>query len=133
MNKVTLLGRLCGDPELKHTPAGNTVVNFSLATNKTWKNKDGEKQEKAEFHRIVCWQKTAEVIDQYFSKGDLMLLEGEIQTREWKDKDDNRRWTTEILLQNFHFVGSGSKKENSSTTTQEMPADANFSSDDIPF
>ena len=105
VNKAILVGNLGRDPEMRHTPNGQAVVNFTLATSETWTDKSGERQERTEWHRIVVWGKTAEMCNQYLSKGRTVYVEGRIQTREWEDKDGNKRYTTEINAQNVNFIG----------------------------
>ena len=96
VNKVILLGRLGQDPELKYTPTGMAVCNFSLATSEKWKDKAGQDQERTEWHRVVVWGKIAELCNQYLAKGRQAYLEGSLQTRSWDDKDGNKRYTTII-------------------------------------
>ena len=105
VNKAILVGNLGRDPELRHTPNGQAVVNFTLATSETWTDKSGERQERTEWHRIVVWGRTAEMCNQYLSKGRTVYVEGRIQTREWEDKEGNKRYTTEINAQNVNFIG----------------------------
>ena len=105
VNKAILVGNLGRDPELRHTPNGQAVVNFTLATSETWTDKSGERQERTEWHRIVVWGKTAEMCNQYLSKGRTVYVEGRIQTREWEDKDGNKRYTTEINANTVNFIG----------------------------
>ena len=105
VNKAILVGNLGRDPELRHTPNGQAVVNFTLATSETWTDKSGERQERTEWHRIVVWGKTAEMCNQYLSKGRTVYVEGRIQTREWEDKDGNKRYTTEINASTVNFIG----------------------------
>jgi single-strand DNA-binding protein len=101
LNKVELIGRLGKDPEVKNLTNG-AVANFSIATSDIWKDRDGEKQEKTEWHNIVVWnEKTIEFIEKYLKKGDLVRIEGKIQTRKWKDKDENERYSTEIVIPKF--------------------------------
>lgn len=97
LNKVFLVGRVASDIEMKTTPSGQSVCTFSLATNRTWKGKDGQKQEESQFHRVVLWQKLAEIASQFLSKGSLVLIEGRIQNRSWEDKSGVKRYTTEIV------------------------------------
>jgi single-strand DNA-binding protein len=97
LNKVFLIGRVATDIEMKTTPSGQSVCAFSLATNRTWKGKDGQKQEESQFHRIVLWQKLAEIASQFLTKGSLVLIEGRIQNRSWDDKNGVKRYTTEII------------------------------------
>lgn len=104
VNKVTLVGRLTADPEVRSTPTGQTVTNFSLATTTSWKDQGGEKKEKTEFHNIVAWAKRGEVIGQYCVKGQELYVEGRLETRNWDDKDSGKKmYRTEVLLENFEF------------------------------
>ena len=105
VNKVILIGRLGRDPELRYTQGGQAVANFTLATNERFANKSGEQQERTEWHRIVAWGKTAELSAQYLSKGRSVYIEGRLQTREWEDKEGQKRSTTEIVAQNVTFLG----------------------------
>ena len=102
LNKVLLYGNLTRDPELKSLPSGQAVSSFSMATNRKWKNKDGSSQEKAEFHNIVAFGKTAELICQYMTKGSGLFVEGRLQTRSW-DKDGTKHYMTEIVVENMQF------------------------------
>lgn len=104
VNKVILMGRLGQDPETKHLN-DTSVTNFSVATSETWKGKDGEKQEKTEWSRCVAWGKTGEFIQKYFSKGNMIFLEGKMETRNWEDKDGNKRYTTEVKVFKAEFTG----------------------------
>jgi single-strand DNA-binding protein len=106
VNKVILVGRLGRDPEIRYTQGGQAVANFTVATNERWLGKDGERQERTEWHRIVVWGKQAETCSEYLSKGRQVYLEGRLQTREWEDKDGNKRWTTEIVATTVQFLGS---------------------------
>jgi single-strand DNA-binding protein len=97
LNKVFLIGRVASDIEMRTTPSGQSVCTFSLATNRTWKNKEGQKQEESQFHRVVLWQKLAEIASQFLTKGSLVMIEGRIQNRSWDDKTGVKRYTTEII------------------------------------
>ncbi|MCI0422481.1 MAG: single-stranded DNA-binding protein, partial [Acidobacteria bacterium] len=105
VNQVTLVGRLGKDPELKYTQGGDAVANFSVATDETWKDKSGEKQQRTEWHNIVAWKKLAEICGQYLRKGSQVLIQGRLQTRKWEDKDGNTRYTTEIVASNLVMLG----------------------------
>ena len=105
VNKVILIGNLGRDPELRYTQSGQAVVNFTLATSENWTDKSGEKVERTEWHRIVVWGRVGELCAQYLSKGRTVYIEGRIQTREWEDKDGNKRFTTEINAQTVQFLG----------------------------
>jgi len=97
LNKVFILGRLTADPQLRATSAGQPVGSFSVATNRVWTNKAGQKQEGTEFHNIVVWGKQAEIASRFLTKGSLVLVEGRLQTRSWEDKQGQQRKTTEIV------------------------------------
>ncbi|HBH10473.1 MAG TPA: single-stranded DNA-binding protein [Gammaproteobacteria bacterium] len=106
LNKATLIGRLGNDPEVRYSSNGNAMCNFSIATNETWRDKDsGEKQERTEWHRVVCYGRLAEVAGEYLTKGKEIYVEGRIQTRKWEDKEGIERYTTEIVTSNFQFLG----------------------------
>ncbi|MCA9501464.1 MAG: single-stranded DNA-binding protein [Spirochaetaceae bacterium] len=105
VNKAILVGNLGRDPELRQTPNGQSVCNFTLATSETWTDRNGERVERTEWHRIVAWGKTGEMCAQYLSKGRTVYVEGRIQTREWEDKDGNKRYTTEINANTVNFIG----------------------------
>ena len=106
LNKVMLMGNLGRDPELRYTQSNQAVANFSIATSETWKDKGGEKQERTEWHKITVWGKQAESCANYLRKGRPVLVEGKLQTREWEDKDGNKRFTTEIVAERVLFLGS---------------------------
>ena len=106
VNKVILIGNLGRDPELRYTQNGQAVVNFSLATSENWTDKgSGEKVERTEWHRIVAWGRTGELCAQYLSKGRTVYIEGRLQTRDWEDREGNKRSTTEINAQTVQFLG----------------------------
>ena len=106
LNKVTLIGNLTRDPELRYTPQGTAVCTFGLATNRQWTTESGEKREEADFHRIVSWNKLAELCAQLLTKGRKTYVEGRIQTRSWTAKDGTQRTTTEIVLSNMIILDS---------------------------
>ena len=105
VNKVILVGRLGRDPETRYTGSGQAVANFSLATDETYKDKNGERQKRTVWHKIVVWGKQAEIAQQYLKKGSLIFLEGRIQNREWQDKEGQKRTSFEIVCQNFRMLG----------------------------
>ena len=111
VNRVTLIGNLGRDPELRYTQSGQAVTNFSVATNEKWKDKDGQLQERTEWHRINVWGKSAENCAQYLSKGRSVYIEGRLQTRDWEDREGNKRQTTEVVAQRVQFLGGGKKAE----------------------
>ena len=100
LNKAQIIGNVTRDPELKQIPGGQTVVSFSVATNFTWKDQAGQKQERVEFHNIVAWRKLAEIVGQYVKKGTKVYVEGRIQTRDWEGEDGVKRYRTEIVADN---------------------------------
>ena len=115
LNKATIIGNLTRDPELKALPSGQKVASFSIATNRTWKDNNGAKQEAVEYHNVIAFGKQAEVIAQYCTKGSQLLVEGRIQTRSW-EKDEIKHYRTEIVVENFQF---GSKPSDSKPTRAE--------------
>ncbi|MGD2038607.1 MAG: single-stranded DNA-binding protein [Desulfobacterales bacterium] len=140
INKAILIGRLGSDPEVRYTPSGAAVANFSIATSEEWKDKDtGEKKERTEWHRIVAWRKLGEICGEYLEKGRQVYVEGRIQTRSWEDRDGNKRYTTEIVATDVQFLGgrdagAGTSAAGGKTASEfqggpiQAPED-----DDIPF
>jgi len=106
INKVLLIGRLGADPEVRYTTDGTMVTTFRLATDLQWKDKNGEKVQRTEWHRIVTYRKLAEICGSFLSKGKLVYIEGRIQSRSWEDKDGNKRTTTEIVATNMQMLDS---------------------------
>jgi single-strand DNA-binding protein len=109
VNKVILVGRLGRDPETRFTGGGQAVANFSVATDETYKDKNGERQKRTEWHKIVVWGKQAEIAQQYLKKGSLIFIEGRIQSREWQDKEGQKRTSFEIVASNFRMLGGRSE------------------------
>jgi single-strand DNA-binding protein len=105
VNKVILVGRLGRDPETRYTGGGQAVANFSVATDETYRDKNGERQKRTEWHKIVVWGKQAEIAQQYLKKGSLIFIEGRIQSREWQDKEGQKRTSFEIVATNFRMLG----------------------------
>jgi len=105
VNKVILVGRLGRDPEVRYTSSGQAVANFSMATDETYKDRAGERQKRTEWHKIVVWGKQAEIAQKYLKKGSLIYLEGRIQTREYTDRDQNKRTSFEIVCNTFRMLG----------------------------
>ncbi|MCH7574122.1 MAG: single-stranded DNA-binding protein [Candidatus Marinimicrobia bacterium] len=131
VNKVILVGHIGGDPEVKYTPSGTAVVNLTLATNEVRRDKEGNDVETTEWHRLVVWGKQAEFAGNYVKKGQLLFVEGRLQTRKWEDRNGVERRTTEVVTENLTMLGS--KKGGS-----DPPAEADASTqppddDDIPF
>ena len=159
VNKVILVGRLGQNPEVRYTPSGAAVANFSLATDDNWVDKSGQRQEKTEWHRIVVWGKIAENCGKYLSKGRQVYIEGRLQTRQWQDKEGQTKYTTEVQAQIVQFLGSNgdrSGRDAGPSTSQDygmgggtpsanaggqagpsyrsqMPSEPFFTEDDIPF
>lgn len=115
LNKVFLIGNLTRDPELRYTPSGTAVCTFGMATNRQWVTESGEKKEDAEFHRIVAWQKLAEICGKYLQKGKKVFIEGRIQTRSWTGQDGQQRTTTEIVIDNMMML-DGTRREGDEET-----------------
>jgi single-strand DNA-binding protein len=105
VNKVILVGRLGRDPETRFTSGGQAVANFSVATDESYKDRNGERQKRTEWHKIVVWGKQAEIAQQYLKKGSLVFIEGRIQSREWQDKEGQKRTSFEIVASNFRMLG----------------------------
>jgi single-strand DNA-binding protein len=105
VNKVILVGRLGRDPETRYTSGGQAVANFSVATDESYKDRNGERQKRTEWHKIVVWGKQAEIAQQYLKKGSLVFIEGRIQSREWQDKEGQKRTSFEIVANNFRMLG----------------------------
>ena len=108
VNKVTILGNLGDDPELRETNSGSSVCQLSVATNERWKDKDGNSQERTEWHRVIVWGKQGESCAKYLEKGRSVYVEGRIQTRSWEDDDGNKRYVTEIVASDVQFLSGGS-------------------------
>lgn len=133
VNKVILVGNLGKDPELRYTPSGQAVATFSLATNRKWKDKEGQAQDQTEWHNIVTWGRQAEIAKEYLKKGSPLYLEGRIQYRSYNDRDGNKRYVTEIVAQNLQMLGrKGAEGAAEAPEEVEMEAPP-ASEDDIPF
>ena len=156
VNKVILVGRLGRDPETRYTGSGQAVANFSLATDETYKDRNGERQKRTEWHKIVVWGKQAEIAQQYLKKGSLIYVEGRIQSREWQDKEGQKRTSFDIVANNFRMLGGraesaaaagggmgGGTSRTGDEFDQSAPAEENsgggatsgpeISDEDIPF
>ncbi len=134
INKAMLIGRLGKDPEVRYTPDGTMVTNFNLATDEQWKDKNGEKVQKTEWHRIVTFGKLAEICGNYLVKGKLVFVEGRIQTRSWEDKDGVKRFTTEIVASNMQMLDSkGQSKTTEDSSSNSVAGGAATGADDVPF
>jgi single-strand DNA-binding protein len=141
INKVIIVGHLGKDPEVRYTPSGSAVANFSVATSETWKDKTtGEKKERTEWHRIVAWDKLGEICGEYLSKGRQVYVEGRLQTRSYDDKEGVKRYTTEIIATDVQFLGpkdSGGGRPGSSGGAPPRDTGGGpgppVADDDIPF
>jgi len=116
-NKVVLMGNLTRDVEVRTTPSGQNVANFSLAVSRTWKGQDGQQQEQTSFINCVAWGKPGEIIAQYVSKGSPLLVSGRLDQRSYDDKDGNKRQAVEVVVEDFTFVGGGSRDGGSGVPT----------------
>jgi single-strand DNA-binding protein len=134
VNRVILIGNLGRDPELRYTRDGQGVTNFSVATNERWRDKEGNNQERTEWHRVVVWGKQAENCAQYLQKGRSVYIEGRLQTRDWEDREGSKRQTTEIVAQTVQFLGGrGEGPRTSAEPEGPPPPTAPEGGDDIPF
>lgn len=138
INKVILVGNLGNDPEIKHMPSGGAVTNISIATSTSWKDKNtGEQKEKTEWHRVVFFNKLAEIAGEYLRKGSQVYIEGRLQTRKWQDSNGQDKYTTEVIANEMQMLGG---RSNAGNDYSQSPAPANKPApdfdqfdDDIPF
>lgn len=138
VNKVIIVGRLGQDPELKNVGNGQSVARLNIATSEAWTGKDGQKQERTEWHRVVVWGRQAENCARHLSKGRQVYVEGRLQTRNWEDAQGGKRSTTEIVASTVQFLGSGSaersQQDNSDFSPNDFGPEPQFDqSDEIPF
>lgn len=147
LNKAMIIGNIVRDPEMKSTPNGQNVTSFSIATNLVWKDQNGQKQEKVEFHNIVAWRRLAEIAGQYLKKGSKVYVEGRLQTRSWDDPNGVKRYRTEIIAENMIMLDSkgGASGDWDSNSGPQTTSQNNFSApsqnndeeeisvEDIPF
>ena len=144
VNKVILVGNLGRDAELRYTPGGAAVATLNMATTEVWNDKGGQRQEKTEWHRVVVWGKQAESLSEYLTKGKQIYIEGRLQTRQWDDKDGNKRYTTEIRADRDTLLGGGggARSAAASRGSDDMgahapsgpdPTSEPLTDDDIPF
>jgi single-strand DNA-binding protein len=140
VNKVILVGNLGRDAELRYTPAGAAVATLSMATTETWNDKAGQRQERTEWHRVVLWGKSAESLTEYLTKGKQIYIEGRLQTRQWDDKDGNKRYTTEIRGDRVVLLSGGGRGAPTERGADNMASRAPapepsepLTDDDIPF
>lgn len=138
VNKVIILGNLGRDPELKYMPSGDAVCNFSIATTDTWKDRDGNQQEKTEWHNIVAFKRLAEICGEYLKKGKQVYIEGKLQTRSWEDKDGVKKYTTEIVANQMQMLSRRDEAIEDSyspppSAQSEPPQTNDNDDDDLPF
>lgn len=137
LNKVMIIGRLGKDPDVRYTQSNTAVANMSIATSERFKDKSGEWKEKTEWHKVVAWGRTAEVCQEYLSKGSQVFIEGSLQTNKWEDKDGNTRYTTEIKTFRMQMLDSKSDSNRQSGGKQPVSSNVNLDDedidDDLPF
>jgi single-strand DNA-binding protein len=140
VNKVILVGNLGRDPEMRYMPSGDALASFSIATTDNWKDKNGQKQERTEWHRISMFGKQAEIAGEYLKKGSSVYIEGRLQTRKWQDKEGNERQTTEVVADRMQMLGGRSGQPAATSAPRQAPAQkpaggSGFDDfeDDIPF
>jgi len=139
VNKVILVGNLGANPEMRFTQGGQAVANLRIATTERWTDKNGQKQEATEWHRVVVWGKQAEIVGQYLTKGRQVFIEGSIRTRQWQDQQGQKRYTTEIVARNVQMLGGRGERpgdEVAATVPPDESATTDFGNgpdDDIPF
>jgi single-strand DNA-binding protein len=151
VNKVILIGRVGRDPEVRYIPSGVPVATFSVATDESFKSKNGEQQQHTEWHKVVAWNKLAEICGEYLTKGKLVYIEGSIRSRQWEDQSGNKRTSYEIIARNMQMLGSRSDSERAAAGASrpaaspaqsseehfdsgpEPAADGEITDDDIPF
>jgi single-strand DNA-binding protein len=133
VNKVILIGRLGKDPEVRYTPDGTMVTNFNLATDESYKDKNGERVSKTEWHRIVTYRKLAEICGNYLVKGKMVFIEGKIQTRSWEDKEGVKRQTTEIVASDMKMLDSKGQAKTDGSSEVVNTGSVNGPEEDVPF
>ena len=122
VNKVILVGNLGNDPEVRYMPNGEAVANLSIATSESWKDKQGQLQERTEWHKLTAYRKLAEIIGEYVKKGSRLYVEGKLQTRKWQDQQGNDRYTTEVIISEMQMLGGNENKGAGSAQQQSQPA-----------
>lgn len=133
VNKAILIGRLGRDPEVRYTPDGLMVTSFNLATDEQWKDKNGQKVQKTEWHRIVTFGKLAEICGNYLTKGKMVYVEGRIQTRSWEDKEGAKRFTTEVVASDMRMLDSKGQGKGSEPSVEEPYSADSIPEEDVPF
>lgn len=148
INRITILGRLGQDPEVRSVSSGKRVATLNVATTETWRNREGEKQEKTQWHRVIVWNRSekgglADVVEKYAQKGDNVAIEGKVEYRSWEDKEGQKRYTTEIVAENVVLLGGRSGGERAPATAaapagkganmEDFPEALDPVDDDLPF
>ena len=136
VNKVILVGNLGADPEIRYAPSGTSVANFSLATKDQWTNKEGEKEEKTEWHRIVAFGRLGEICGEYLHKGKQVYIEGKLQTKAWEDREGVKRYTTEVIANTMQMLGPKGNEGGTAGRMNESPPieePLSIPDDEIPF
>ena len=133
VNKVILIGNLGQDPESRFTPSGTAVTNLSVATNESWKDQNGDSQDRTEWHRIVMFGKMAETASEYMKKGQMVYIEGRLQTNEWEDQNQIKRKSTQVRCDNFTMLGRRNDNISNYSEQQKEKFSSNDNDDDIPF
>jgi single-strand DNA-binding protein len=133
VNKVILIGNLGKDPELRYAPSGAAVANFSLATSENWKDQEGNPQERTSWHNIVVWGKLAEIAAEYLKKGRKVYVEGRIQYRDYEGKDGNKRYVTEVVVNDLVMLGSRPEGDKEESASGGAPPTVSEEKDDLPF
>ncbi|HKJ69312.1 MAG TPA: single-stranded DNA-binding protein [bacterium] len=134
-NRVILVGHVGADPEVRYTPSGVAVANFNLATNETWTDNDGNRQERTDWHRVVAWRQLAELCEKFVDKGTLVYIEGKLQTRSWEDRNGVKRYTTEVVADSLTMLGGrGQAAEPAPQEDRDaMQPEPDEDMDDLPF
>lgn len=133
VNRVILIGNLGKDPDLRYTPSGQPVATFPIATSEKWKDKDGQLQQKTNWHNIVAWGRQAEICKEYLKKGSPIYIEGRIQSRSYDDKDGNRRYITEIITTRIQMLGRKGEEPSAEQLPEQETETEGIEGDDIPF
>jgi single-strand DNA-binding protein len=144
LNKVMLIGNLGADPEIRSTTSGTRVATLSLATSRSWTGAGGDQQEKTEWHRVVCWDRLAEIVERYLKKGDRVYIEGRIEYRQWEGQDGQTRYTTEVRAREMIMLGGRESRERSTVPSQatgkasgedfsDFSSESLMGEDDLPF
>lgn len=133
LNKVMIIGNLGQDPELRHTNSGAAVASFTVATSRKWKDKDGQQQAETEWHRIVAWQRLADLCGEYLTKGKKVYIEGRLQTRKWQDQNGNDRYTTEIVAYDIQFLTPRGESSGNGGYDPGPEEQSGGSGADVPF